>query len=144
MITGGYEPHGHCYLWSPWLIALHATSDALIWTAYIWIPLSLIMLTTRVGLVQQVGTVYRWLRTGTTPPALTQLLWWFAAFIASCGLTHGVEILVIVVPAYWEQGAIKLLCAGISIRAAFLMARVTFAVATAAERIDENDGWDAP
>lgn len=34
--TDGLMPNGHCYLWGPELLCLHATSDALIIRAYFW------------------------------------------------------------------------------------------------------------
>jgi hypothetical protein len=33
--SGGFMPHGHCYLWIPSLLWLHVASDALIGIAYL-------------------------------------------------------------------------------------------------------------
>ena len=40
--SGGFMPHGFCYLWSPGLVWLHAGSDSLIALAYSTIPVTLV------------------------------------------------------------------------------------------------------
>lgn len=40
--TGGFIPHGHCYLWKPGLVWLHVVSDSLIALAYYSIPFLLV------------------------------------------------------------------------------------------------------
>ena len=37
-----FMPHGHCYLWRPELLWLHAISDCIITLSYYFIPLALI------------------------------------------------------------------------------------------------------
>ncbi len=38
-----YMPHGYCLLWQPWLVALYAGSDLLIFLSYSAIPLALVL-----------------------------------------------------------------------------------------------------
>ncbi len=40
--SGGFIPHGHCYLWKPELVWLHLLSDLLIAIAYYSIPIALV------------------------------------------------------------------------------------------------------
>ena len=40
--SSAFMPHGHCFLWLPSLIWLHAISDAIIGAAYLLIPISLV------------------------------------------------------------------------------------------------------
>src|SRR4051794_18337050 len=40
--SGGFMPHGHCYLWNPGILWVHILSDALIATAYFSIPCTLV------------------------------------------------------------------------------------------------------
>ena len=35
-------PHGYCLLWKPWLVALHATADVLIFASYFVIPVAIV------------------------------------------------------------------------------------------------------
>jgi hypothetical protein len=39
--SGGFMPHGYCYLWSPSLIGLHVVSDFLIALCYQMMPIAL-------------------------------------------------------------------------------------------------------
>ncbi|HEY9613811.1 MAG TPA: hypothetical protein V6C93_31015 [Allocoleopsis sp.] len=39
--SGGFIPHGHCFLWKPELVWLHVMSDSLIAIAYYSIPITL-------------------------------------------------------------------------------------------------------
>lgn len=38
--SAGLMPHGYCQLWKPWLVALHAGADALIFASYFVIPVA--------------------------------------------------------------------------------------------------------
>lgn len=93
-------PHGHCYLWQPELIGLHAISDGLIAIAYFLIPISILYFTR-----QHRHLPYPW---------LFQL---FGAFIIACGLTHVIEIWTLWYPTYWISGGLKLVTAAISLTA---------------------------
>src|ERR1700761_8728031 len=39
--SGQYLPHGVCYLWNKQLLALHVTSDVVIWLSYVAIAVTL-------------------------------------------------------------------------------------------------------
>lgn len=97
MALGPFIPHGHCYLWKPGLVWLHAASDGLIAIAYFLIAIALIFF------VQQRRDV----------PFRT-IFWLFAAFIAACGITHTLAVWTLWVPNYWFSGGMKALTALVS------------------------------
>lgn len=96
--SGGFIPHGHCYLWQTNLVGLHILSDGLIALAYYSIPIMLIYF------VRQ--------RQDTPFPKVVFL---FSAFIIACGTTHLMEIWTLWYPTYWLSGGIKAITALISI-----------------------------
>ncbi|MEG4347013.1 PAS domain S-box protein [Microcoleus sp. A003_D6] len=100
--SGGFIPHGHCYLWQTNLVGLHILSDGLIALAYYSIPIMLIYF------VRQ--------RQDTPFPKVVFL---FSAFIIACGTTHIMEIWTLWYPTYWLSGGIKAITALISIYTAF-------------------------
>ena len=69
-----YMAHGYCLLWKPWLIAIHASSDILIFGSYFAIPVAI--------------WIFLGKRTDLTLKPLAVL---FAAFIFLCGLTHAIS-----------------------------------------------------
>ena len=105
--SNGFMPHGTCLLWNPRLIWLHVLSDALIFAAYLSIPFTLLDVARRFHAVS-----FRW------------MFWCFAAFIVSCGLTHGTEIWTLWHPDYWLQGGIKAITAIASVATAFLLVKL--------------------
>jgi len=94
----GLPPHGYCLLWDPRLILIHVVSVALIAMAYFSIPVALWMVVRRRRELE-----FSW------------LLGLFALFILACGTTHLFSILVLWVPAYGLEGAVKALTAAASI-----------------------------
>lgn len=96
--NSGFMPHGHCYLWRPALMWLHAGSDLLIAISYVTISASLYVLSQRA----RQDIPYRWVFLA------------FGAFITSCGLTHSLEAWTLWTPAYWISGSAKLLTATVS------------------------------
>lgn len=104
MALGPFIPHGHCYLWKPGLMWLHAASDGLIAIAYFLIAIALIFF------VQQRRDV----------PFRT-IFWLFAAFIIACGLTHTLAIWTLWVPQYWISGGMKAVTALISLYTALTL-----------------------
>lgn len=68
-------PHGACWLWNPYLIAMHAGADLLTFLAYITIPLIVLFIYRR-GRLQRLAAAY---------PQLWRL---GAAFVFFCGLSH--------------------------------------------------------
>ncbi|MCZ0903532.1 hybrid sensor histidine kinase/response regulator, partial [Microcoleus sp. HI-ES] len=100
--SGGFIPHGHCYLWQTNLVGLHILSDGLIALAYYSIPIMLIYF------VRQ-----------RQDPHFQKLFLLFGAFIIACGTTHLMEIWTLWFPIYWVSGGVKAITALISIYTAF-------------------------
>ncbi len=92
-----YMPHGSCYLWQTPLVALHATSDALIATAYFAIT----------GLL----VYFAWQRRDL--PFLRVFVL-FSCFIAFCGFGHLLDVWTLWHPTYWLSGGERALTALIS------------------------------
>ncbi len=103
----GFMPHGHCYLWTPSLIWLHAGSDALIATAYATIPITLLVLMRR-----RRDIPHNW------------MLLSFGVFILACGATHVAEIVTVWLPWYWIAGLLKAVTAAASLATAFALVRL--------------------
>lgn len=99
-----FVPHAFCLLWNPWLIALHAGSDAVIFASYFVIPVAII----------------RFLRARPDVPfgGLGVL---FASFILFCGLTHLVGVVVLWTPFYELEGLVKLATALVSAATAWIL-----------------------
>jgi len=100
--AGPFIPHGHCYLWQQNLVALHALSDGFIALAYFTIAAVLLYFVQR-----REDVPFR------------HLFWLFAAFIASCGVTHSLAVWTLWFPTYWFSGILKGLTALVSIYTAF-------------------------
>ena len=104
--SASYVAHGYCLLWEPWLVALYAGSDALIFLAYSLIPLAL----------------WQFLR---LRPDLTEgynhLVILFAAFILLCGITHLISIVTLWYPVYAFHGFAKLATATVSLMTAAVL-----------------------
>ena len=103
----GFMPHGMCYLWRPDVLALHATSDAVIALAYFSIPITLIYFVR-----ERKDLEFQW------------IFVCFAVFIVACGMTHVLEIWTIWEPHYWLSGLTKAVTALASISTAFLLGRL--------------------
>jgi signal transduction histidine kinase len=86
-----FVPRRHCGHWTPGLVRLHIVADAMIWLAYIAIPIILISFAHR--------------RRDLPFPWMFGL---FGAFIIGCGFTHFMEIVVFYVPLYRFAGLLKL------------------------------------
>ncbi len=82
--------------WTPALIWLHATSDFLIWLAYVSIPLVLFYFTRRRDL------------------PFPRLFVLFALFILACGTTHLIDALLFEYPVYRFEGVMKAVTAVLS------------------------------
>ncbi len=102
--TASYMPHGYCLFWQPWLVALFAGSDLLIFLSYSAIPLALLIFLRRRPDIR-----YR------------HLVALFAAFILLCGVTHLVSILTLWIPAYPLHGAVKLVTGLVSMATAVVL-----------------------
>ncbi len=97
-------PHGHCFLWKPWLLWMHVISDVLICLSYYSIPLTLLYLVRSKKGVEFSGFFLI-----------------FSLFIFACGTTHALEIYTMWVPAYAVQGVVKILTAFVSLGAAIAL-----------------------
>ncbi len=97
-----YLPHGFCYLWNPQLLALHVTSDIVIFISYLAIAVAL-------GIMR-----FRYRR----EIPLGWVVVAFGVFIVACAFTHLMDVVVLWVPLYWLQGDVKLLTALASATAA--------------------------
>src|SRR4051812_19718777 len=99
---GDFMSHGHCYLWNPTLVGLHAISDLLIGLSYLAISCTLVYLVRR----EPTGLPFHWMFLA------------FGLFIVACGGTHFLEILTIWTPVYWLSGGVKVITALASVTTA--------------------------
>ncbi len=98
-----FMPHGMCLLWRPGLMALHVLSDGWIAAAYFAIPVGIAFF------------VQRRPDLNVQHKALAVL---FALFIAACGATHLMSILVLWKPYYVAEGVLKAVTALLSVATA--------------------------
>lgn len=92
-------PHGHCYLWKPEILWLHAISDAIVFLAYLTIPVVLAYIVYK--------TKYK--------IPFHHLFILFSLFILACGTTHLIEIVNIWKSEYMLAGLVKALTAAVSL-----------------------------
>lgn len=102
--SASYMAHGYCLLWKPWLVALHAGSDLLIFAAYFAIPVAIWIFVSQRPNIEMRG--------------LARL---FAAFILWCGFTHVINVVTLWWPIYEFQGLVKAITAGISLATAVVI-----------------------
>ena len=93
----GFMPHGHCYLWKPWLMGIHVVSDLLIGLAYLSISITLY------GLVKR------------TKIGFNRIVICFGVFIGACGITHFMEIWNLWYAEYWWSAWVKVITATASV-----------------------------
>ena len=91
-------PHGFCIKWSSDLLSFYVVSDALIFLAYTYIGISLI-------LFAKSHKELEW----------NMLLWLFAGFILACGVTHLMDIVTFWLPFYWVDATLKGITAIVSV-----------------------------
>lgn len=96
-------PHGHCFLWRPDILWIHVLSDAIIFLAYMLIPITLLVL-----LFRRHHLPNKW------------ILLMFSLFITFCGISHLMEIITIWIPIYGWAGIVKAATAAVSIATAIL------------------------
>jgi PAS domain S-box-containing protein len=99
--SDGFMPHGHCYLWKPSLLWLHATSDGLIALAYFSIPFAIVYFVRK-----RRDLPFHWMFLA------------FGAFIVACGTTHAMEVWNLWHADYWVAGIIKAITAAASVTTA--------------------------
>jgi PAS domain S-box-containing protein len=94
----GFEPHGHCFLWTKSLLVLYVFSDSLIALSYYMIPVALMMFVRR-----RRDLAFNW------------VFIMFSAFIFACGTTHLMGVWTLWKPVYWLDGTLKAVTAGLSL-----------------------------
>jgi len=107
LATGGFMPHGYCYLWNMPLVWLHVISDSLIALAYFAIPAILFWFVRK-----RRDLLFSWVFVV------------FGAFIVACGSTHLMEVWNLWHADYWLAGILKAITAAVSVPTAILLARV--------------------
>jgi PAS domain-containing protein len=105
--SGGFQPHGFCYLWNARLVWLQAVSDLLIALAYLTIPVTLL-----------------WFIRKRRDLPFSWIFVCFGVFIVACGGTHVMEIWNLWHANYWLAGVIKAVTAAASIVTALLLIRL--------------------
>lgn len=100
--TEGFVPRALCGQWSRILIVASVGGNVLIALAYFAIPVVVLYLHRRLP--------------------HSQLLYWTALFILACGVTHVLDALMFVWPAYRLLSFVLLVTGLISWRAAYLLA----------------------
>lgn len=124
-----YMPHGMCLLWQPWLVALWAGSDLLIFLSYTAIPIALLTV----------------LRKREDIP-FSGLVVLFASFILLCGLTHLMGIVTLWYPIYPWVGLLKLATGLVSAATAVVLFRlipVLVALPSPSQMADANSRLQA-
>jgi signal transduction histidine kinase len=118
-------PHGYCLLWDPVLIWSHLLSDIAIAVAYLSIPAALAIIARR--------------RPDLNPNGI---LYFFAAFIILCAVTHLFGLVTLWYPVYSMEAVAKVMTAVVSMATAVLVWRMLstiLAVPTQQALRDAND-----
>ena len=105
VLSSQFLPHSFCYLNDKKLIALHVTTDTLIWLSYVGISCTLVYLV--------------WRTRREIPFSWVFLA--FGLFIVACGFTHFMEIVVLWQPLYWLSGDVKAITAVASVVTAVVL-----------------------
>ena len=105
LTAASYMAHGYCLLWQPWLVALNAIPDLLIFLSYSAIPIALWKLVRLRPELQQ----------------FRKLGGLFALFILLCGLSHLVSLITLWWPIYPVLGLVKMATAAVSVTTAIVL-----------------------
>jgi PAS domain S-box-containing protein len=105
--SGGFMPHGYCYLWDRGLVWLHLTSDVLIALAYFSIPITLLHFVRK-----RRDLPFHW------------MFLCFGVFIVACGSTHVMEVWTLWHATYWLSGIVKAVTALASVPTAILLVQL--------------------
>src|SRR5882724_3815855 len=104
LLSSDFMPHGHCYLWKPEIVWLHAISDGTITLAYYLIPLALVYFVRK-----RKDLPFHW------------IFLMFGIFIFGCGTTHLMEVWTLWHGTYRLAGAIKAITAVASVATAAVL-----------------------
>ena len=107
LFASDFMPHGHCFLWNPGVLWLHALSDGVIALSYYVIPISLLYFVRR-----RRDLPFNW------------MFLMFGLFILSCGTTHVMGVWTLWHGTYRLDGAIKAVTAAASVVTAGLLIRL--------------------
>ena len=106
--TERFMPHGHCYLWDPGILWTSVLSDALIFAAYVSIPITLVF-----GIMRRRKDLpFDW------------MFVCFGVFIVACGVTHLMEIITVWKPLYPLSAIAKAITALASVPTAIILYRI--------------------
>ena len=108
LFKADFMPHGHCFFWQPAVLWLTVISDALVFLAYMAIPMVLVYYVRR---RRDFG--FNW------------VFYMFAAFIVLCGFTHGMAIITLWTPVYRAEAVLKLLTGLASVGTAVMLVHLT-------------------
>lgn len=100
-----FMPHGMCYMWNPFVLTLHVSSDLLIGCSYVAISSTLTYLVHRA----RRDIPFTWLFIA------------FGLFIVACGATHFLEVWTVWNPTYWLSGQVKAITAVASVATALVL-----------------------
>ncbi|OAI12452.1 hypothetical protein A1507_02935 [Methylomonas koyamae] len=98
-----FMPHGYCLAWSPGLLWLTVSSDALMALAYVTYPVGIAYFVWK-----RKDLLYRWLYLG-----------FFITFILTCAATHLLSVVTIWIPLYWLDAYVKALSALVAVATSF-------------------------
>ena len=107
IFDNSFMPHGYCFLWRKDVLFMMIVGNALTFMSYALIPVALVQLVKK--------------RKDLTFNGIFLL---FAAFIAFCGITHGLEIVNIWQGYYFLQSAMQLMTGLVSAITAFTLWRL--------------------
>jgi len=107
LFTSDFMPHGHCFLWNPGVLWLHAISDGVIALSYYVIPVTLLYFVRR-----RHDLPFNW------------VFVMFGLFILSCGTTHLMDVWTLWYGTYRLAGVIKAITAAASVVTAGLLVRL--------------------
>jgi PAS domain S-box-containing protein len=107
LFSTDFMPRGHCYLWTPSLVWLHAISNGAIGLAYLSISFTLAYIVHRIRDIP-----------------FQRMYLAFGVFIITCGFTHFMDVWVIWSPHYWLDGAIRAITAIASVGTAAVLIRL--------------------
>jgi PAS domain S-box-containing protein len=104
LVSDGFMPHGHCYLWTPELLWTYVIAESVIVLSYFSIAFALLYFVGKRRDLQ-----FNW------------MFKLFSLFIFACGATHAMGIWTIWHPDYWLDALIKAATALVSLVAAILI-----------------------
>lgn len=117
-------PRRLCGNWSEGLIWLHVVSDSVIFLAYLWIPLTMLVAFRGQG------------KKLVIPRATWLLISLYITFIAACGFTHFFDALMFWAPVYRANGVVRALTAVVSLLTAVSLSRLIPVAITAPIAMD--------